>query len=721
MKKSAVCRSLAHVMLALSLVLMNFSGLYANDVSAEAEQITAEDLFISEYIEGSSYNKALEIYNGTGEAVDLADYRLELYSNGAGSPSQHVDLSGELEHGEVFVIAHGNAAEEILDMADLIHSTVVNFNGDDAVALVKGEELLDTFGEIGVQADFAKDVTRVRQSHVTSPNTAYDTAEWQDYAKDTFAYLGNHTMDGVDPDEPEEPEEPGELQSIADARELSDGTAVTVEGVVTVSNDALRVGAQFTTYVQDETGGINVFAYEQKNLPNVEKGDKIKVAGTLDTYNGLKELIPTSIEVIEQDQELPEPIEISLSELQDEATAESLEGQLVQLNGYINNVPDTPAGGGYNVSIIDADFNGTILRVMENALDISQVPSGYWYDVTGIVSQYNSYQLIPTEQADIQTADEQPDPPSAEGIYESTVERITDGDTIHLRDPVLGGTKVRFLNMDTAETYTAHNKDPERAEINANQKYFGDLAADYIGTLIEPGDEVLVKIGQEPTDDYGRLLAEIIRKEDGMNINLEMVRQGMAVTYFIAPYDETVYPEYQAAVKAAKDAGLGIWDPEEPLMELPFEFRAMDDQKGFLRYVGNSDTMKYVLPDDWAEVPVEKRVFFASEEEAESYGYTRSDGEEPGEGNQPEEVEIIPLQLHVIATIWMRDLIGLKQDAHVVINISHKKKTSLLLLTKPQIDWLRMKNITLRVTDGTVSKTFHMRDITKPMMLISLD
>src|SRR5699024_12603682 len=61
-----------------------------------------------------SYNKALEIYNGTGEAVDLADYRLELYSNGAGSPSQHVDLSGELEHGEVFVIAHGNAAEEIL-------------------------------------------------------------------------------------------------------------------------------------------------------------------------------------------------------------------------------------------------------------------------------------------------------------------------------------------------------------------------------------------------------------------------------------------------------------------------------------------------------------------------------------------------------------------------------------------------------------------------------
>ncbi|HEX7224775.1 MAG TPA: hypothetical protein VF367_04260, partial [Candidatus Limnocylindria bacterium] len=45
----------------------------------------SDDLFISEYIEGSSFNKAIEIYNGTGAAVDLAaaGYTLQLYSNGA--------------------------------------------------------------------------------------------------------------------------------------------------------------------------------------------------------------------------------------------------------------------------------------------------------------------------------------------------------------------------------------------------------------------------------------------------------------------------------------------------------------------------------------------------------------------------------------------------------------------------------------------------------------
>ena len=40
------------------------------------------DLFISEYVEGSSYNKALELYNGTGSAIDLSGYTLERYSNG---------------------------------------------------------------------------------------------------------------------------------------------------------------------------------------------------------------------------------------------------------------------------------------------------------------------------------------------------------------------------------------------------------------------------------------------------------------------------------------------------------------------------------------------------------------------------------------------------------------------------------------------------------------
>ena len=59
----------------------------------DSVQAAASELFFSEYIEGTSFNKAVEIYNGTGSTVNLAGYVVELYSNGAASPSQSLTLS----------------------------------------------------------------------------------------------------------------------------------------------------------------------------------------------------------------------------------------------------------------------------------------------------------------------------------------------------------------------------------------------------------------------------------------------------------------------------------------------------------------------------------------------------------------------------------------------------------------------------------------------------
>ena len=62
------------------------AGLVANllipaiPLTTEAATKAAEDLIISEYIEGSSYNKAIELYNGTGSDVDLSQYTLDHYS-----------------------------------------------------------------------------------------------------------------------------------------------------------------------------------------------------------------------------------------------------------------------------------------------------------------------------------------------------------------------------------------------------------------------------------------------------------------------------------------------------------------------------------------------------------------------------------------------------------------------------------------------------------------
>ena len=109
------------------------------------------ELFLSEYIEGSSFNKAVEIYNGTGGAVDLAAgaYTLELYSNGSVTASQSVALSGTIADGDVYVLANSAAAAAILAEADVTNNLVINFNGDDGVVLRKNGVVVDAFGQQG--------------------------------------------------------------------------------------------------------------------------------------------------------------------------------------------------------------------------------------------------------------------------------------------------------------------------------------------------------------------------------------------------------------------------------------------------------------------------------------------------------------------------------------------------------------------------------------------
>lgn len=187
----------------------------AEEEEEEKEEITdvASDLFFSEYIEGSSNNKYLEIYNGTGATVDLSDYRIELYVNGQAKAKTTEILTGKLNNGEVVVYKHSKAT--IYD-GEATVSTAINFNGNDAIALVKisTEAYVDIFGCIGhdpgkawtkSSSDFSittMDKTLVRKPSVrggvaANPKNGFPTlsSEWIAYPIDTADYLGSHTMD----------------------------------------------------------------------------------------------------------------------------------------------------------------------------------------------------------------------------------------------------------------------------------------------------------------------------------------------------------------------------------------------------------------------------------------------------------------------------------------------------------------------------------------------
>jgi hypothetical protein len=99
-------------------------------------------LFFSEYAEGSSNHKYLEIYNAGLEAVSLADYALARTSNGSDGTyetwSDVFPADASIAPGDVFVVAHSSADAVIAAVTDVTFDSLSN--GDDGFALVMGTQ-----------------------------------------------------------------------------------------------------------------------------------------------------------------------------------------------------------------------------------------------------------------------------------------------------------------------------------------------------------------------------------------------------------------------------------------------------------------------------------------------------------------------------------------------------------------------------------------------------
>ena len=169
---------------------------YTYSVTASAPMM---DIFISEYGEGSSNNKWLEIYNPNSKSIDLSSYTLKVFANGASTTSSALTLSGTLDANSTYVICNTSSNATIKALANLQSNTVTNFNGDDAVVLYKGNVIIDIIGEIGVQLKWpvgsgtTENQTIVRKASISSGNPIWDKTEWDAYANDTFTYIGAHT------------------------------------------------------------------------------------------------------------------------------------------------------------------------------------------------------------------------------------------------------------------------------------------------------------------------------------------------------------------------------------------------------------------------------------------------------------------------------------------------------------------------------------------------
>lgn len=149
------------------------------------------DLIISEYVEGASNNKAIELFNGTGEDIDLSAYSLKKQTNGAGEYKNEVVLSGTLKAGSTYVITHSSSAAELLALGDLKENTITAFNGNDAIKLYKNGEAIDAVGVDNSADNWGMDVT-LRRKCGMGPNSTYTPDEWETLTKDDWSGLGTH-------------------------------------------------------------------------------------------------------------------------------------------------------------------------------------------------------------------------------------------------------------------------------------------------------------------------------------------------------------------------------------------------------------------------------------------------------------------------------------------------------------------------------------------------
>ena len=172
-----------------------------NATTTDGNSNTTMELLISEYVEGSSNNKAIEIANLITSPVELDGYNLRRDSNGGGEWSERFDLTGTINVGDVIVIINANANSQILlDQADIVvannqstnYGEPLNFNGNDPVGLFKDDVLIDIVGEFGGgSSNFAKDKTLRRKSTVVEPNINFDlNNEWEIFPMDTFDDIG---------------------------------------------------------------------------------------------------------------------------------------------------------------------------------------------------------------------------------------------------------------------------------------------------------------------------------------------------------------------------------------------------------------------------------------------------------------------------------------------------------------------------------------------------
>ncbi|WP_336167845.1 ExeM/NucH family extracellular endonuclease [Acinetobacter sp. 161(2023)] len=293
----------------LSTILMVLGSTTALSHTAYAQ------LMFSQYIDGNSNNKGLQVYNPDGTAVNLTDYQIKQFANGEATPNLTVTLQGTLSSKAKYLVGHSALKTTLGDQVNQVANLA--FNGDDAIVLYYKGTAIDRFGKVGERPDggwgstvkssgnsFARKQTNNNVTNI-DPATTFDLdSSWTAWSNrnDFSAHLGANTA----PTEP--PKDTLSCSAtttpIADVRNDTQGSVYTVRGVITADYrydggyNGFFMQTADTKAKASVSNAIFVYAPSTGTAKGGQVGEEVVVKGTLGAFSGQLQLANLTADVL---------------------------------------------------------------------------------------------------------------------------------------------------------------------------------------------------------------------------------------------------------------------------------------------------------------------------------------------------------------------------------------------------------------------------------------
>jgi hypothetical protein len=540
---------------------------YCIDISSNFVTVIAQpcevspgcaDLFFSEYVEGASNNKAVEIFNPTDQDISLTGYTVHTYNNGSSVPTNSFNLTGTIAAGDAYVIANSQADFLILDEADYT-SSITWFNGNDALVLYFGGQAIDAIGIPGVDPITAWTVgngttgeqTLVRKVNVTAGTTDWvlGASQWNVYPQNTFTFLGSHSFLGCEFLNAPQISINTSSQSVEENATYANvivevyNPIYAVEVTLSLTGGTATPGADFTNtlpitliFPEGSTAPqtVQIPLIDDEEIESDETIDVLLTAGT-----GVVLLQQTQqITIEDNDALVPSYDIIEITGVDDESMADSL-GVECQLQGIVHGVNTFP--GGIQFTLID-DTDG--IGVFNGDSDLGYVvQEGDEVIIVGVIDQFNGLtQITPSSIEFISSANTINTPEIVSELSELTESAIVELKCIELVNPSQWTNTLPGFNVEVTDgNNTWEVRIDGDTEIFGSDAPLGHFSVSGIGGQFDPvepydtGYQLLPRYFDDFSPSVYSSFDDIstIVFGTGENITINFVNQSEGGTFFL--------------------------------------------------------------------------------------------------------------------------------------------------------------------------------------------